>query len=234
MASKTFGTRAPRLSHVVHPGAGGISGEIQDLRNDLEASFTTLENLGVAGTGPFVVEEWTNPPAKDTDQFMVSKNFTAAAQVFTGTGLTGTAATPPRNVVVGVTIATTGGTGTITVKGLDVAGAAITETFAIPDATGTVVGNKAFASVNEVDVPAHGGLFTGSVIVGTGDKIGLAKKAKTRAGGVMVVQEIVDGSLATNGVFAVAATGLPNGTYAPNTIPNATHDYAVLYERDMA
>lgn len=226
--SKSFGTKHPLKNHLVQ--GGGLAGEILDLRNDIEEAFTSNEKLE-SGSNALVLEEWT-PPLKDTDFFMVSKNFTASAQVFTGTDLTGAKVSPPRNVVVGITIGTTGGTGTITVKGLDVHGSAIQEAFTIPDTSASVVGACAFEEVTEVDVPAHGGLFTGSVIVGTGDKIGLADKVKTRAGGAMVIQEIYDGSRVTNGTFALATVGLPHGTYAPNVAPNGTHKYAVVYERD--
>jgi hypothetical protein len=232
-ASKSFGSKKPRLAHAIHPGAGGMAGEVEDVREDIEGAFSTLEDLSTLGTGPLVVEEWTNPAQKVANLFMHTVNFGTSAQVITGTGLTGTKRTPPRNVVVTVTIGTSGGVGTITVKGTDVNGAAISEPFTIPDTSAAVVGNKAFATVTEVDIPAHGGHFTGSVVVGDGDKIGLAKKIKVRTGGAMVIKEIVNGSIVTNGTFVVPATGLPNGTYAPNSIPDGSADYAVMYEKDM-
>jgi hypothetical protein len=227
--SKSFGNKHPRKEHLVRDG-GGLAGEVADLRSDVEEAFTSNEKLE-NGSNAMTLEELL-PAIKAAAFHMASSVFTSVERVLTGTDLTGAKASPPRNVVVGVTIATTGGTGTITVKGTDVNGDAIQEDFTIPGTTGNVIGVCAMETVTEVDIPAHGGHFTGSVVVGTGDKIGLKDKIKTRSGGAMVIQEIYDGNRVTNGVFALATVGLPNGTYAPNTPPNGTHSYTVLYERD--
>lgn len=81
----------------------------------------------------------------------------------------------PRNLT-----ATAGGTATdvkaiqVIVEGTNILGEAITETlpaFTV-NATGTVVGSKAFATVTKVTIPAHDG--TGATTaIGFGDKVGL-------------------------------------------------------------
>ena len=47
MASKAFGSARPELPHLVQPG-GGLSGEINDLRNDIDDAFEVLEGASSA------------------------------------------------------------------------------------------------------------------------------------------------------------------------------------------
>ena len=84
----------------------------------------------------------------------------------------------PRNIT-----ATAGGTGgdikaiQVTVHGVNVAGAAISEILPVftVDTPGTVQGNKIFAQVTRVQIPAHDG--TGATTsIGWGDKLGLPYK----------------------------------------------------------
>lgn len=80
----------------------------------------------------------------------------------------------PRNIVI-----TVGGTaasvsaGNITVTGTNSEGATITENFATTaGATGAIVGNKAFRTINSVVVPQQGGAGV-TVAVGYGGKLGI-------------------------------------------------------------
>lgn len=209
MASKAFGRKAPVHSHLVHPGAGGTPGEIQDLRKDIDEAFTaveaSLETPGAGGTGIIAVEEWVNPAASNDAFFMVAKNFTASDQAITA--VTGTVCTPPRNVIASVAILAGAGAGNMTVKGTDVNGAAISEVLAVPAGTNVVVGNKAFKTVTEVDLPAIvAGAFAGNVKIGTGDKIGLSSKIKLRNAAPNVIAETVDGVVSVRAASATTAT----------------------------
>jgi hypothetical protein len=228
--SKSFEHMRPVVPHLI-AGSGGISGEIKDLRHDINEAFGTMENLSTAGTSPFAIEEWTNPAIKDDNFFLLSTS--AAATVVTATGIKVTA-TPPRNVEVHCTVTGTGA-GNVVVAGTDINGAALTETFAVPAATGAVAGAKAFATVTTVTLPILTvGMTVLVVKVGTGVKIGLAKKASLMTGIMHVISEYIDGTKVTTGTFAIPATGLPNGTFSPATAPDGVHDYAVMYVKDMA
>lgn len=208
MASKAFGRKAPVHSHLVHPGAGGTPGEIQDLRKDIDEAFiaveASLETPGAGGTGIIAVEEWVNPAASNDAFFMVAKNFTAAVQAITA--VTGTTCTPPRNVIATVTIDAGVGAGNMTVRGTDCSGAVISEVVAVPAGTSVVVGNKAFATVTQVDLPAIvAGAFAGNVRIGTGDKIGLNSKIKLRNTVPNVLAEVVDGAVSVRAAAAATA-----------------------------
>lgn len=74
-----------------------------------------------------------------------------------------------RNVVIKGALA--GSTGSVIVKGTDFAGNSITETIAL-SGVAVVVGLKAFATVNEIDLPVQSGGGDG-VSVGVGSKLGL-------------------------------------------------------------
>ena len=43
MGSRSLGSRGPRNPHLVRPG-GGLRGEVQDLRKDVDEAFTALES----------------------------------------------------------------------------------------------------------------------------------------------------------------------------------------------
>jgi hypothetical protein len=142
-------------------------------------------------------------------------------------------ATYPRNITF-----TSGGSdathapASAVITGTDIDDAALTETVTLSQTAGTDLGVKAFKTITSIVYGAAGGTDA-TVAIGLGGKLGLAKKAKTRGGIVMVVQEIAAGALATNGTFVVAGTGLPYGTYAPNSAPDGSRDYAVIFERDI-
>lgn len=191
-----------------------------------------------ASGGPLYWQEWTNPVASSTTGLKaatatVATTSTVLAAALTEAGLTALA-TYPRNV----TFTTAGGTAadapaTATITGTDIDGAALTEVVNLAQTAATASGVKAFKTITSIAYSAGDGTDA-TVAIGFGNVFGLAKKAKTRGGIVAVVQEIAAGSLATNGTFVVPATGLPYGTYSPNTAPDGSRDYAVLYERDMS
>jgi len=225
--SGLFSNQAPVKAHLVR-GTGGIAGEISDLRDDVRNVLAPVAAL--------TVEEFTNVAAADADGIKLSFASVATATSYTGAALDGVvgvaAMSPPRNITVttaGVTPADA--PATLTVVGVDINGDAISEAIAIPQTATIAVGAKAFAKVTSLALTAGDG--TGALLtVGFGALIGLGEKLVTRAGFSGPVREIAAGSVVTNGVFASAAVGAPNGTYAPNSAPNGTNDYCLYYEYD--
>lgn len=106
----------------------------------------------------------------------------AAASLLAATGLTTatqavitaiTSPAAPRNV--SITGNAAGIAGDVVVKGTNYAGEAITETIALSGTT-TVVGNKAFKTVTEIDLPIKTNASGDTVSVGIGAKLGLPYK----------------------------------------------------------
>lgn len=190
MASKSFGLKAPKIAHLVR-GAGGLSGEIADLRSDVEEAFVTNETPGLGGTGLIAVDEWTNVLAASANYVMASTNAAVAAVTVT----TFSHATIPhaRNLTVGCTIIGVGESNVV-VTGTDINGDAISETFAVPSGNGTVTGVKAFKTVNRVVIPALTAGMTGlAVVVGVGNVLGLSSKIKVRNSIPNVLTELFNG-----------------------------------------
>jgi hypothetical protein len=69
------------------------------------------------------------------------------------------------------------------------------------------------------------------VAIGFGAVFGLSATIKSRAGRLAVIQEVAAGSVVTNGVFASSSASPPHGSYAPNSAPDGSKDYAVTYEQ---
>lgn len=181
-------------------------------------------------------DEFTDPPAAAADNVIASGFATANGAVVTKTAFNGTLGggpfSPPRNIQFTLSTHADFDAGTAVVTGTDTDGKALTENFAIPDGgNATVVGNKAFKTVTQIDFPAGAGT-NGAITVGVGTKMGFTRKARVRAGTVAVVQEIANSAVAVNGTYAVPATGAPNGTYIPNSAADGSKDYAVTYEVD--
>ena len=108
--------------------------------------------------------------------------------------------------------------GNVTVYGVDMAGDAISEDFAITENTaGTTTGNKAFARVDKVVIPQQDG-GGATFKIGYGAKLGLPYKL---AGGV-VVDAIFDGTVeSTKPTLAVDADDVSENTVTLNSSLNA-------------
>lgn len=187
----------------------------------------------------FVVDEFTNALASSTNALRTAAASAASTQTVLAAALTDVGGKAellarPRSIsftVAGATAAHAPTAGVIT--GTDINGDALTESVTITASAGTYEGAKAFKTITSISLT--GGTGTGATVaIGFGNKFGLSRKAKTRAGAVMRGTEISAGSVVTNGTLVVAETGLPNGTYTPNTAPNGTNDYAISYETDGA
>jgi hypothetical protein len=229
--SGLFGNQSPIKKHLVR-GTGGVQAEIRDVREDIGTVLAPMCAL--------TVEEFTDPPAADIDAIKTSIASSAAQQVYSGTALNGVVGrntmSPPRNITVTASSHADIDAVGVLVEGKDVNGRTISETLTLPNGGGsTVLGQKAFASVSRITVPAQSG--TGGLLsFGFGDLIGLGKKIVSRAGALAVLMEIEAGVVmaadAITGVFADPAVGEPNGTYLPATVPSGANDYAVYYEYD--
>lgn len=118
-------------------------------------------------------------------------------------------------------------TQTVTVRGTDTVGRAVTETRTL-NGTTAVNFQKAFKTVTRVSVSAA---MTGNLTVGTNNRLGVP--ARIRVGDVLLLKvndavpeagTIVAGDTAT----PTATTGDPCGTIQPTTAPNGTNVYTAL------
>lgn len=223
--SGLFTNKKPQTPHLVAPGPG-VAGEVADLRSDVASALAPLATV--------TVEEFTNPVVADTDGIKTAIATVAAITTYSGAALNGAVGagvmSPPRNPTVTASDSAGSYVGSVTFTGVDINGNAITEAVAISN-NATAVGAKAFAKITSIGLVAQTDT-AGSLQFGFGAKMGLAKKIKSRAGLATAIKEIAVGAVVTNGTFVAAATGLPNGTYAPNTPQNSTNDYAIYYEYD--
>lgn len=136
----------------------------------------------------------------------------------------------PRNVQ--VVSSTTDTTQTITIRGLDEYGVAMSETLTLAGAT-PVVGVKAFKTVVSYQASLA---LAGNLSIGTGSKYGLpyylAAQTGTGIGGIL--KESQDGATPTAGTAvggvltkATATTGDVRGTITPNVTADGTKVYSV-------
>lgn len=163
------------------------------------------------------------PELGDDDQCLAAVTDTGVQQVIT-TGLT--APDVCRNVS-----ATAGGTAadikaiTVTVAGTNIWGQAISEVlpaFTVNTA-GTVVGNKAFATVTSVTIPAHDGLGA-TTAVGTGAKLGLP---------VALPRKSFVNAWADNAAETISASVVDSDEVEKNTVTMTTAlDGAVVFVLD--
>lgn len=177
-------------------------------------------------------DEFVNPPTADVDYF-VTATATAASEVVITSFANSTPLDPPRNITFTASNSADFDAVDMVVEGTDLHGRELTETISLTDAGNTTdSGVKCFRTVTSITIPAQAGTG-GSYTIGFGPVMGLSKPIKSRQAVPVVIKEIAAGSgNPTAGTFVAAATAAPNGSYSPNSAPNATRDYAVLYEVD--
>lgn len=127
---------------------------------------------------------------------------TDVATTITNTALSAT----PRNVTVKGNAS--GIAGNVVITGTNVNGATITETIALNGST-EVVGNKAFASVTNINVPAKTNGSGDTVSVGIGSKLGL---------GAMFLRNTLFAVFLNNVADTFAASAFSSTTSEGNTI----------------
>lgn len=139
----------------------------------------------------------------------------------------------PRNVVVTVTHGSSIVACNGVITGIDVYGRTITETWSVT-ATGTTktyTGVTAFYRVDQITVISASDAEANTLKLGTGAVLGLSMPNPIAS----AVKETSAGSVVTNGTFVAASTSAnadKRGTYAPNSAPNGSTDYAVWYVCD--
>jgi hypothetical protein len=198
-------------------GAGGLAGEVADIRKDLDAELGPLAAI--------TVDELTNLEAAGAADLEAATAVTVAPRTVTSFLAPGLAklATNPRNL----SFTTAGGTpadapATATITGT-YRGKAQSEVVNVPQTATIAMGTKPFSTVTSVVYSAAQGTDA-TVSIGVGTGAGTAKIPRSRGGGVNLIREVAVGSLVTNGVLTV------EGLYTPNTAFDGTRDYAVYYE----
>lgn len=221
MASKSIGSKVPRLPHLGNSKTG-IAGEVNDLRGDCDEGFTAVETPGHGGTGVVAVDEWTNPLAADDDY--VKTTVSAGATATTVTTMTNGTLPHARNLTATCTVTGTG-EGEVVVTGTDINGDATHEHFAVPAGGGVVTGSKAFKTVTSILIPALTVGMTGlDVKVGSGPSLGLGSKVKLRNATAAILVEMEDG-VPVGGAGVSATATNQNANVTLNT--EAAHTHAI-------
>lgn len=121
--------------------------------------------------------------------------------------------------------ATAGGTGTdikaitVTIGGTNEEGVAITEVLPVftVDTAGTVVGLKAFKTVNSITIPAHDG--TGATTaIGFSDVLGIGLRLARKSTKSAYLDEVIEGTAPT---VVVSAADLESNTFDLNSALNS-------------
>lgn len=209
--SGLFTSKKAKRTHLLQ--GGGLASEIADVRKDIEDELSPLAAITVEG--------WTNPAAASTNSLKTSTaSVTTAAS---GTLAVPAGALGARNVTVTTSNHSATWQGNVVFTG-KYKGLPQTETLAMANNT-TIVGTKPF----DLNQPVHYALDAqadalGTYTFGHGTGIGVSVTPKTRAGGVSIIREIIDGTLITTGVLTAA------GLYTPATAPDAAHDWTIYFE----
>lgn len=213
-----------------------------------DISVTSLTRLGmsiararllVATFGerpPIYADEYTNPAAASATALRAATATVTTVRTTTSFTAGGVAALAdaPRQIV----FTTAGGTAadapaSATITGVDVNGDSISETVTLAQTATTATSAKFFASITSI-VEAVGDGTDATIAIGIGAPLGLRRKAKVRGGVVHVINETAAGARVTTGTFTIPASALPNGSYTPSSAADASRDYVISYEQDLA
>lgn len=236
MASQLFGNRRPQRGHLVNRPSKGVPGEVNVLRADVEASFEALES----GGGLIVTDIFTDPAAADPNGIKTSFATANTAQAFTAedSDFDGAEAAqemvPPRTLSITSTANAHVTAVDVVIRGrlrlADGSLVAVEDTISLTGgggATDVSATPVPFSFVDEVDIPAQGGA-AGSLEIGTTTTMGCSRRALSRAGLLVPVQQIAIGVVVTTGTFVNNAAS-PVTLYTPAGAPNGSNDYAVTY-----
>jgi hypothetical protein len=179
------------------------------------------------GTGTRIISKSLGSPALGVTNAVRAAHTDTGEEVTLTAGITNPPT--PRNIT-----ATAGGTAgdikaiQVVVNGTNANGAAITETlpaFTV-DTAGTVVGNKAFATVTAVTIPAHDG--TGATTaIGTGAKLGLGWHL---ARNTVIAAYLAGAKEGTAPTVAVSTSALESNTVQLNSALNASAVIVDFYD----
>lgn len=218
--SGLFKTQHPIKAHLLQQ-QGGISAEVQDVRNDILAVLSPLAALSV--------DEFSAPAAAGAADLLAATASTVAIQTVLTAGLLAGGIAKLKAFPRNVTFTTAGTTASDAPANVVVTGTyrglPQTETITLAQTATIATGVKPFSTISSV-VYAAGDGAGATVSIGVGAGLGVTMIPKSRAGLVGIFREIVDATVVTTG--AITATGL----YTPATAPNGTHNYCVYYDSD--
>lgn len=184
--------------------------------------------------GGHVFVELGAPSAGATNNIIVAQDMTAAGTLttFAAAYLPGTEAMMGRYGRMLQVAGSGATTGTVTIKGRDYLGQSMVEQFTLNGAT-PVPGVKAFRYVDSVTWTATSAI---NLLVGTLNVLGVPYRAPTTT----INNELMNGATVTAGAMVVGSTATqtattadPRGKYTPNTAPNGTNTYTLLYYADQ-
>lgn len=235
MKSKSFGHHQPAVPHLV-TGSGGMSGEVKDLRNDVNEAFVAVESAGKGGTGVIAVDEFSTPAAAAAAGLAAAaatSEHPSAVSTFLAAGVAALADAPRRIVFTTGGVTPADAPAKAIVVGVDVNGKEIEEAVTLSQVAGAVTTVQFFASVKRVEFDAADG-EDATIAIGFGIALGLRTPIRARAGFLNVLSEIEDGARVVTGTFYPVTTAPPNGGYLPATAPDGGTDYAIVFERDLS
>jgi hypothetical protein len=192
----------------------------------------------VASSGaraPIYVDEYTNPIATSGTSLRAATASVITERTttsFLAGGVAALADTPRQIVFVTAGVTPADAPASALITGTDVNGDAQTETVNLAQTATSATSTKFFSTVTSI-VEAAGDGTAATISIGVGAALGLRRKAKVRAGAVLVACEISAGTRLTTGTFTVPASAPPNGSYTPAAAADASRDYAVAYEVDL-
>jgi hypothetical protein len=184
--------------------------------------------------GGHVYVEFGTPTTASTTAIVIAQDMTVAATLttFAATYLPATEGMMGRYGRMLQVAGSGATTGTVTIKGRDYLGQSMVEQFTLNGAT-PVLGGKAFRYVDSVTYTATASI---NLLVGTQASLGIPYRAQTTA----ITNEMINGGTATAGAIVVGSTATqtattadPRGKYTPNSAPNGTNTYTLMYFADQ-
>lgn len=184
--------------------------------------------------GGHVYVEFGAPAAAATNNIVVAQDMTSAGTLTTFAA----AYIPVPEAMMGrygrmlQVVGSAATTGTVTIKGRDYLGQSMVEQFTL-NGTTPVLGNKAFRYVDSITWTATAAV---NLTVGTQAALGMPYRAQVTA----ITNEMLNGGTATAGAIVVGSTAVqtatttdPRGKYTPNSAPNGTNTYTLMYFADQ-
>lgn len=227
MPSRYFGSRKPANPHLVQ-GSGGLSGEMNDLRKDIDDAFAQLESGGFMRT-----EEFTAPAAASANYFKTAFNGSTSRIIYKSSSAGHFAQTVAPGgyareiLIVRSNTANAFSTSPIIVRGLAY-GERVTLTFvqANDDGNDTLTSTERIGldTIEEVEIPPNL-LTTGTFTIGYGAALGLFGAPRTRAGLLAIHREVLTGALVAPPTATVSGRLI-----TPAAAPNGARNYAFTYE----
>ena len=207
------------------PAGSVVTLQLEFVGQNDGAVFKVDSRIGRGSISPAAVIRFGSPLAAVTTGVVNAAAVAVTTVVTLGTAVVLDA---PRNLTY-VSSSAGDTTQTITVRGLDEFGNAMTEVKTL-NGTTSVVGAKAFKTVISYQASAA---LAGTLSLGFGVLLGLPVALEATA---YVIQDITDGAKSgTAGAYVKADNTIPSGTtgdvrgtFSPNTAPNGVHQYELV------